>query len=243
MKLSDETIAVLKNFSSINQSIIVGEGNTLRTISVMKNILAEATVSENFEKSFAIYDLNEFLNGLSLHDNYALDFSNDTFVVIREGRRRVNYHFADPEVIVAPPDKQLQLPSEDVCFQLDHSQLLQLVKAASIYKLPDLSVVGENGTISLVVRDKKNDSSNVYSVDVGETTEDFTFNFKVENTNKILAGNYDVVISQKLLAKFTGQKNNVEYFIALEPDSTFGWYYGRVTPPFFYECICDRTVS
>jgi hypothetical protein len=96
------------------------------------------------------------------------------------------------------------------------------VKAASIYKLPDLSVVGENGTISLVVRDKKNDSSNVYSVDVGETTEDFVFNFKVENTNKILAGNYDVVISQKLLAKFTGQKNNVEYFIALEPDSTFG---------------------
>ncbi|AIX32356.1 sliding clamp DNA polymerase [Synechococcus phage ACG-2014f] len=96
------------------------------------------------------------------------------------------------------------------------------MKAASIYKLPDLSVVGEDGTISLVVRDKKNDSSNVYSVDVGETTDDFTFNFKVENTNKILAGNYDVVISQKLLAKFTGQKNNVEYFIALEPDSTFG---------------------
>ena len=121
MKLSDETIAVLKNFSSINQSIIVGEGNTLRTISVMKNILAEAKVAESFEKSFAIYDLNEFLNGLSLHDNYALDFSNDTYVVIREGRRRVNYHFADPEVIVAPPDKQLQLPSEDVCFQLDLS--------------------------------------------------------------------------------------------------------------------------
>jgi hypothetical protein len=188
----------------------------------MKNILAEAQVSENFEKSFAIYDLNEFLNGLSLHDNYALDFSNDTFVVIREGKRRVNYHFADPEVIVAPPDKQLQLPSKDVCFQLDHSQLLQLMKAASIYKLPDLSVIGENGTISIVVRDKKNDSSNVYSVDVGESPEDFVFNFKVENTNKILPGNYDVVISQKLLAQFTGQKNNVEYFIALEPDSTFG---------------------
>ena len=150
------------------------------------------------------------------------NFSNDTFVVIREGKRRVNYHFADPEVIVAPPEKQLVLPSQDVCFQLDHSQLLQLVKAAGVYKLPDLSVVGEEGTISLVVRDKKNDSSNIFSVDVGETDVDFCFNFKVENTNKILHGNYDVSISQKLLAQFTGTKNNVEYFIALEPDSSFG---------------------
>jgi hypothetical protein len=222
MKLSDSTISILKNFSSINQSIIVGEGNKLRTISVMKNILAEAEVKESFPRTFAIYDLNEFLNGLSLHDDYALDFSNESFVVIREGRRRVNYHFADPDVIVAPPDKKLELPSSDVCFQLDHTQLLQLVKAASVYKLPDLSVVSEDGVISLVVRDKKNDSSNIFSVDVGESDTDFTFNFKVENTNKILPGNYDVVISQKLLAKFTGQKNGIEYFIALEPDSTFG---------------------
>ena len=222
MKLSDATISILKNFSSINQSIIVGEGNTLRTISVMKNILAEATVEESFPRSFAIYDLNEFLNGLSLHDDYTLDFSNDTFVVIREGRRRVNYHFADPEVITAPPDKKLELPSKDVCFALDHSQLLQLVKAASVYKLPDLSVVGEEGVISLVVRDKKNDSSNIFSVDVGETDIDFCFNFKVENTNKILPGNYEVVISQKLLAEFTGTKNGVHYWIALEPDSSFG---------------------
>ena len=222
MKLSDATISILKNFSSINQSIIVAEGNSLRTISVMKNILAEATVEEAFPRTFAIYDLNEFLNGLSLHEDYTLDFSNETHVVIREGKRRVNYHFADPEVIIAPPDKKLELPSKDVCFQLEHSQLLQLVKAASVYKLPDLSVVGEEGVISLVVRDKKNDSSNIFSVDVGECTDDFCFNFKVENTNKILAGNYDVVISSKLLAQFTGQKNGIEYFIALEPDSSFG---------------------
>lgn len=222
MKLSDSTIAILKNFSSINQSIIVGEGNKLRTISVMKNILAEAEVKESFPRTFAIYDLNEFLNGLSLHDDYALDFSNESYVRISEGRRRVNYHFADPDVIVAPPEKKLELPSKDVCFQLDHSQLLQLVKAASVYKLPDLSVVSEDGTISLVVRDKKNDSSNIFSIDVGESDVDFTFNFKVENTNKILPGNYDVVISQKLLAEFTGKKNGIHYWIALEPDSTFG---------------------
>jgi len=222
MKLSDSTIAVLKNFSSINQSIIVEEGHKLRTMSVMKNILAEVEVKEEFPRSFAIYDLNEFLNGLSLHDNYSLDFTNETYVVIRDGSRRVNYHFADPEVIVAPPDKKLELPSKDVCFQLDHSQLLQLVKAASIYKLPDLSVVSEEGTISLVVRDKKNDSSNTFSIDVGTADIDFVLNFKVENTNKILPGNYNVVISEKLLAEFTGQKNGIHYWIALEPDSTFG---------------------
>jgi len=222
MRLSDTTISVLKNFSSINQSIIVGEGNKLRTISVMKNILAEATVEETFPSTFAIYDLNEFLNGLSLLDDYSLDFSNETFVVIREGSRRINYHFADPEVIVAPPEKQLVLPSSDVSFNLSNSQLLQLVKASSIYKLPDLSVVGEEGTISLVARDKKNDSSNIFSVDVGECEVDFCFNFKVENTNKIFPDNYEVVISEKLLARFTGQHLGIEYFIALEPDSSFG---------------------
>ena len=220
MKLSDATISILKNFSSINQSIIVAEGNKLRTISVMKNILAEATVEETFPRTFAIYDLNEFLNGLSLHEDYTLDYSNETYVVIREGKRRVNYHFADPEVIIAPPDKKLELPSKDVCFQLDHSQLLQLVKAASVYKLPDLSVVGEEGVISLVVRDKKNDSSNIFSVDVGECSEDFCFNFKVENL-KVVGGDYDVTISAKNLARFVSHSRPVQYFIALEPDSTF----------------------
>ena len=221
MKLSDSTISILKNFSSINQSIIVAQGNKLRTISVMRNILAEATVEEEFPRSFGIYDLNEFLNGLSLHDNYSLDFSNERYVVIREGRRRVNYHFADPEVIVSPPDKKLELTSKDVCFELGHSQLQQLTKAASVYKLPDLSVVGEEGVISMIVRDKTNDSSNIYSLDVGETDIDFSFNFKIENVNKILPGDYEVVISSKLLSEFTSKRNDLHYWIALEPDSTF----------------------
>ena len=220
MKLSPETITTLKNFASINQSILVKNGSKLRTISVMKNILAEAEVKETFPKDFAIYDLNQFLNGLSLHQDPDLDFTNDSHVIIREGKRRVKYFFADPEVIVTPPDKELELPSQDVCFQLEHSQLDKLIKASAVYQLPDLSAVGEAGVVKLVVRDKKNDTSNEFSIIVGETDSLFTFNFKVENI-KIIPGTYDVVVSKKLLSKFTNPKYNLNYYIALEPDSTF----------------------
>jgi len=216
MKLSESTITILKNFASINQSILVKSGNKLRTISVMKNILAEAEVEETFEKDFAIYDLNQFLNGLSLHQEPELDFSNDSHVVIREGKRRVKYFFADPEVIVSPPEKEISLPSKDVCFQLEHSQLDKLKKAAAVYQLNDLSTIGEAGVIRLVVRDKKNDTSNEYSIVVGETDQEFVYNFKVENL-KIIPTNYDVVISSKLLSQFTNEKYNIKYYIALEP--------------------------
>ena len=221
MKLSDKTISVLKNFSSINQSILFKEGNKLRTISVMKNILAEATISEDFSRDFGIYDLNQFLNGLSLHQDPELDFAQDGYVVIREGRSRSKYFFADPNVIVTPPEKAINLPSEDVCFQLSTEQLDKLLKASAVYQLPDLSAIGENGVVKLVVRDKKNDTSNDYAVVVGETDNEFCFNFKVENI-KVLPGTYEVVVSQKLLSRFTSKNHDLTYYIALEPDSTFG---------------------
>lgn len=221
MKLSAETITVLKNFASINQSILVKSGSKLRTISVMKNILAEADVKETFARDFAIYDLNQFLNGLSLHQDPDLNFTNESYIVISEGKRKVKYFFADPEVIVTPPEKELELPSQDVCFQLEHSQLDKLIKASAVYQLPDLSAIGENGVIRLVVRDKKNDTSNEFSIDVGETTNDFVFNFKVENI-KIIPGTYDVIVSKKLLSKFSNDRYNLNYYIALEPDSSFG---------------------
>ena len=187
MKLSDKTLTLLKNFSSINQSILFKEGNSLRTISVMKNILAEATIEEELPKDFGIYDLNQFLNGLNLHNNAELDFQNDGYVVIKEGKSRSKYFFADPNVIITPPEKDIVLPSEDVCFLLDTKELDKLLKAAAVYQLPDLSVVGEAGVVKLVVCDKKNDTSNDFSVVVGETDEVFSFNFKVENL-KILNG-------------------------------------------------------
>ena len=221
MKLSDKTISVLKNFSSINQSILFKEGSKLRTISLMKNILAEATVTEDFAKDFGIYDLNQFLNGLSLHSSPELDFANDGYVVIREGGSRSKYFFADPNVIVTPPEKEITLPSEDVCFELSTSVLEKLLKAAAVYQVPDLSAVGENGVVKLVIRDKKNDTSHGHEEIVGETNSEFVFNFKIENI-KVLPGTYDVVVSQKLLSRFTSKNHDLVYYIALEPDSTFG---------------------
>ena len=220
MKLSDKTLVILKNFAGINNSILVKRGDNLRTISLAKNILAEANINEEFPRDFAIYDLNQFLNGLGLHQDPELDFREDSFLSIREGKRRVKYFFADPQVITAPPEKTLTLPTEDVCFQLDSVTLEKLLKAAAVYQLPDLSAIGEAGVVKLVVRDKKNDTSNEFAIVVGETDREFIFNFKVENI-KIIPGAYNVVISSKLLAQFTNENHNLKYFIALEPDSTF----------------------
>ena len=196
MRLSDKTLMLLKNFSTINQSILFKP------------------------KDFCVYDLNQFLNALSLHQKPELDFKNDGYTVISEDRARSKYFFADPNVIVSPPEKEITLPTEDVCFQLNTNQLDKLLKAAAVYQVPDLSVIGKDGSISIVVRDKKNDTSNHFSVTVGETINDFVFNFKVENI-KILPGSYNVVVSSKLLSCFTNTDIDVKYYIALEPDSTF----------------------
>tara|TARA_Y100001970_G_scaffold119414_1_gene148159 strand:+ start:106 stop:801 length:696 start_codon:yes stop_codon:yes gene_type:complete len=230
MKLSDKTLNILKNFAGINNSILVKQGTQLRTISVAKNILAEANIEEDFPRDFAVYDLNQFLNGLDLHQDPDLDFTPDSYISIKEGKRRVKYFYADPNVIVSPPEKEITLPSEDVHFQIESVSLDNLLKAAGVYQLPDLSVVGEAGVIKLVVRDKKNDASNEFAVVVGETDKEFSFNFKVENIKipcdstalkKGLPSTYDVVVSQKLLSRFTSTNNNLTYYIALEPDSTF----------------------
>ena len=221
MKLSKSTLDILKNFKEINQSILFKQGNSLKTISVMKNILAEATIEEELPKDFGIYDLSQFLNGIDLHQNPDLDFTNDNHVVIKEGRMRSKYFFADPNCIVLPPERPMTLPSEDVTFELSTGQLDKLLKAAAIYQLPDLAVVGENGVVKIVVRDKKNDTSNDFSIIVGDTSDVFSFNFKVENI-KILPGTYEIVVSQKLISRFSSKNHDLTYFIALEPDSTFG---------------------
>ena len=220
MKLSDSTLSLLKNLSTINTSILFKQGNRLRTISVMKNILAEATITEELPKDFGIYDLGQFLNGLTLHQSPELDFQNDNHVLIREGKMRTKYFFADPQVIVTPPERPMTLPSEEVSFDLSTDQLDKLLKAAAIYQLSDLSVVGGEGVVKVLVKDKKNDTSNDFSIIVGETDGTFSFNFKVENI-KILPGTYEVVVSQKLISRFSSKNHDLTYFIALEPDSTF----------------------
>ena len=141
--------------------------------------------------------------------------------MIKEGKSRSKYFFADANVIVTPPEKSITLPSQDVCFVLSTEQLAKVLKAAAVLQLPDLSVVGEAGVVKLVARDKRNDTSNDFSVVVGESEEEFTFNFKVENM-KILPGSYEVVISKQLLSRFQSKDHKLTYYIALEPDSSFG---------------------
>ena len=221
MKLSEKTISLLENFSSINQSILVKKGSKLRTISVMKNILAEADVDENFEKDFGIYDLPQFLNGVNLMNDPDIDLKHESYMILREGQTtKVKFAFADPDVIISPPEKGIELPSADVTFQLDSIQLQKLLKASSVYQLPDLAAVGNGKEITLTVRDKKNDNSNEFSLKVGKTDSVFEFNFKIENI-KLIPGSYEVKISRKNLAKFTNRNYNLDYFIALEPDSTY----------------------
>lgn len=221
MKFSKTTIDILKNFTSINQSLLFRQGNVIRTMSVLKNILAEAVIEEEIPKEFAIYDLGQFINGFELHSNAELDFLNDSYVYIKdESGNKTKYYYSSPTVIISPPDTPIELPSQEICFQIDSVQLFQLKKASSTYRVEDLCAIGDGSTIRLVVKDKENKTSNEYSIDVGSTDSKFSMNFKVENL-KIIAGKYDVVISNKGISKFTNLNRNLIYYIALEPNSTF----------------------
>ena len=219
MRLSSETVALLKNFSSINQSILIRAGKQLRTMSVMKNILVESAIPEEFSRDVAIYDLNQFLNCLSLIEDADV-LLEENAIVITDGTNSIEYRYSDPSVIVAPPEKDLVLPSEDVCVVLTEESLQTVKKAAAVLQIADVALVGDGNNIFLTVRDKKNSGSNSYRIMVGQTESVFQFNLKAENL-KVLPGDYDVVISQKNLAKFTSHSRPVTYFIALEPDSTF----------------------
>lgn len=222
MKLSEKTIKILQNFTTINQSLSFKEGKELSTISVMRNVLAKAEIEEYIPKDFAIYDLPQFLNTVSLYRDPDIDVSTeDSFATIREGKtHRSKYFFSDPSVIITPPDKELSLPTQDVCFVLQAEQLQKILKSASILALPDLSVVGQAGVIKLVVADRKNDTSNEFAIVVGETEVEFSLNFKIENM-KMIPGSYEVVISKSKLARFFNSAYNLTYYIALEPDSKY----------------------
>lgn len=186
----------------------------------MKNILSEADIQEEFEKDVAIYDLNQFLNCVSLIPGGEVTLE-DNSIVISNDTDSVDYRYSDPSVITAPPEKELKLPSVDVEVILTEDNITAVKKAAAVLQIPDVSIVGDGEKVYLTVRDKKNTGSNSYNVAVGDTEDTFQFNLKVENL-KVLGGDYDVTISKKNLAKFVSHSRPLEYFIALEPDSTFG---------------------
>ena len=216
--ISKSTIEVLKNFCSINKSIVIKPGNKVSTLSINKNILAIAEVEESFDSQISIYDLGVFLGGLSLFDSPKIDTTQSNYVTVSDqrGKSKTRFFYADPDIITQPPEKEINIPSEDVKFRLEAGVLQQLQRAASVYQLPDLCLFCSDGTMNLCVTDKKNDTSNSYSVEVGESDDQFCYCFKVENL-KLLAGDYNVTISKQNVALFQG--DGIKYFIALEPNS------------------------
>ena len=219
MKPTNETLTILKNFSSINKSILIKEGNELSTIAITKNIFAKALITEKFPKEFAIYDLTEFLSGLTLfkEKEFEFDFSNDSYLLIKSYGSEVKYFYSDPDIIAAPPNKKLVMPTPEVQFVLNSDVLDMMIRSANVYQLPDLCVEGDGKEIHLTVKDKKNSTSNTYSMIVGLTENTFSYNFKMENI-KILPGTYTVNISSKI-SQFINSELNVEYYVALEPDT------------------------
>ena len=215
MKLSNDTREVLKNYSTINANLLVTSGNQIATMSQMKNIVSKATLPDTFENEFAIYDLNEFLSAMSLFEDPELDFG-DSSVKISQGGQSLNYFYSDPTVVTTPKS-DITMPDPDATFTLKQSIFNQVLKASSVLGVPDMVLdVNETGHMNLRVSDRKNDTSNSFSVEVGEGgTPNQKFFFKVENL-KLLSGDYEVKVSSKGISNFKNVNKDVEYFIALE---------------------------
>ncbi len=218
--LSKKTLDVLKNFSTINSSIVFRKGSTVRTISNAENILAKFTGEEVFPNDFAIYDLSQFLSGISLFSDPQLEFDNESFVNIRGGRQSARYYFSDPEITLkSAPEKNVKFPGADLQFNLTGEDLIALQKASAVYSLPDLTFQSEEGSneIKLILRDKENDTSNTYDLTVaGCTTGTYSLDVKIENI-RLLPGDYNVKVSKHLISEWTNQNVDLTYYIALEP--------------------------
>lgn len=222
MKISETAVNVLKNFSQINPSILIKPGNSISTISPQKTVIGTAQISESFPLQGAIYDLNRFLGVLSLFEEPELSFS-DHRVTISEGSKAINYTFAEPSMIIAPPEKKIDFPAPEVTVEVSWAEMQSVLRAASVMSLPEISLEGKENKVFLTAMDSKNPTADIYSSQVGETDKEFNFVFKVENL-KLLNLNYSVQISKKGIAKFSSVNTfgpKIEYFIATEANSTF----------------------
>ena len=223
MELTTFTTNVLKNFASINSNIVISPGSNITTISEAKNVLAQATVSEEFSQRFGIYDLNEFLNVIGLVDGPRLRFEND-YVLVGDssGRAQIKYFFSDVDMLTSP-SKMITMHSTDVSFTLDQSTLNNIKRAASVLGHSQLVIEPSEGAIRLSVVDTENRTSNAYAIDVdGEYNVD-SFKFVLNITNlKMIAGDYQVSISSKLISEFKSSDNELTYWVALEKSSTYG---------------------
>ena len=227
MELSENTLQVLRNFSGINQNLLIKTGTNLKTISEARNVVATADVTESFEKDFGIYDLNEFIGVMGLVDTPTLKFDED-FVTVSDstGRSKVKYFYAAEETLTSPT-KDVTMPEADVKFVLDNDTLNKLKKAASTLGHSEVSIKAKDGVLSLSVVENQNATSNAFSIDIdGEFKQDAVFNFIIDISNlKLLPGDYNVEISSKLISQFS--MDNMKYWIALEKTSTYGAWHVR----------------
>lgn len=220
MKLCKETIAIFKNFGTINPNLTLSPGSNLSTITVGKNIIARAVVPEEFPIEFGIYDVNEFLGAMSLFGDPELTFT-DQYVTIKENNNSIRYYAAAPSVLTKMPVTK-PFPPADITFDLTAGNLAQILKVSSILRVQDFSIVGDGQNISIIVCDKTNASGNTFNATIGETDKKFKINLKVENM-KMLPGDYEVAIGAKKISRFASKTQNLTYFIALELDSTFDY--------------------
>ena len=217
LKLSQRTIQIFKNFSSINPSVHIKPGKTIATISSSKSIMAKAVIEEEFETEFAIYDISRFLSALSLFKEPEIAIDKG-FATIAEDKKKMNYVFADPKTVISPPDKRIVMPSNDVDFRLTNDVMSDVNKIVSVLRLPEIMVQNSGNKITIGASDSKNSTSDNFAIEVGETDKKFRFIFKSENI-KIMPGDYDVIISAKGISQFNTM--DLKYFIAVEINSNF----------------------
>ena len=224
MKLSNETLSVLKNFGAINQGIMFKKGKTLKTVSSQKNILAEVNIAEEIPADFGVYDINSFLSVVSLHkEDPSFDFDEKHVLIVgNKGRSKTKYRFCEPAMIVLPPEKQLTMPDSDISFDLSSEDFDWVMRSANVLSSPNIAVESDGQKVNIVTLDVQNDSAHTESLEIGNGNQSkYRMIFKTENLSKILPGSYEVVISKKLLSRFQSEDKNLTYYIALEPDSTY----------------------
>ena len=223
MQLNDETLAVLKNFASIQPNVVLNEGNVVKTIAEAKNVMAVATLEQTFDKTVGIYNLDEFLSVLGLVDTPELNFGNE-FVTVSDsnGRSNVKYFYSDPTILTSPA-KDIPMPDAEVKFTLDESTFKKVLRAAGALGHEKMTITATDGGIKLTVVDNTDSTSNAFEIVVPGSCDstDFTFVMNIANL-KLISGDYDVEVSSRLISRFTNQSADIQYFIALEKSSTYG---------------------
>lgn len=220
MKLSKETTEILKNFASINPSLVFNSGSIQKTVSPQKTVLARANIKESFDKEFAIYDLTQFISTITMFDDADISLGDDS-ATISNGRAKASIRYAKAELIQSPPSKDINLPSQDIKFKLDATVLQSALRAVGVLSVPEIAFIGKNGKSYIAAIDSHNQGSNTFENEVGEAAEKYIMIFKVDNLN-LLNRNYNVTISSKGIAHFESESGDIEYWIATETGSKYG---------------------